>query len=227
MITLDEIKPLVFAVDTVDVSGSEVSLDAATLAALETITVAGITADVNIADGGNSITVDGEVELGATTLAALENVVVSGEVELGATTLAALESVTVQNGAGGAAVNIQDGGNSITVDGEVELGAASLAALENITVTEGGFSSWKSTAHPATSTSSQIAATPLTSRVSITIQNLGSADVYIGQVTGVTIATGTKIAKFSSFSEKLAAGADIWVITASGTADLRISEFAV
>lgn len=54
-------------------------------------------AAVNIQDGGNSITVDGTVELGATTLAALE-------------------SITVQNGAGAAAVNIQDGGNSLTVD---------------------------------------------------------------------------------------------------------------
>jgi hypothetical protein len=53
---------------------------------------------VAIQDGGNSITVDGTVELGATTLTALEN-------------------ITVQNGAGAAAVNIQDGGNSITVDG--------------------------------------------------------------------------------------------------------------
>lgn len=52
---------------------------------------------VPIADAGGSITVDGTVELGSTTLSALE-------------------SITVQNGAGGAAVNIQDGGNSITVD---------------------------------------------------------------------------------------------------------------
>ena len=56
------------------------------------------TGQVAIQDGGNSITVDGTVELGATTLTALEN-------------------ITVQNGAGAAAVNIQDGGNSITVDG--------------------------------------------------------------------------------------------------------------
>lgn len=55
---------------------------------------------VNITDNAGSITVDGTVELGATTLAALE-------------------SITVQNGAGAAAVNIQDGGNSITVDGTV------------------------------------------------------------------------------------------------------------
>ena len=40
-----------------------------------------------------------------------------GPVGLDASTLAALESITVQNGAGAAAVNIQDGGNSITVDG--------------------------------------------------------------------------------------------------------------
>jgi hypothetical protein len=53
---------------------------------------------IAIQDGGDSITVDGTVELGATTLTALEN-------------------ITVQNGAGAAAVNIQDGGNSITVDG--------------------------------------------------------------------------------------------------------------
>ena len=96
---------------------------------------------LNITDNGASLTVDGTVELGATTLAALENITVSAtdldirdlvfatdkvdvsgsSVELGATTLAALESVTVQNGSGAAAVNIQDGGNSITVDGLVSL----------------------------------------------------------------------------------------------------------
>jgi hypothetical protein len=73
---------------------------------------------VNITDNAGSITVDGTVELGATSLAALE-------------------SITVQNGSGASAVNIQDGGNSITVDGTVELGATSLAALESITVQNG------------------------------------------------------------------------------------------
>lgn len=73
---------------------------------------------INITDNAGSLTVDGTIELGATTLAALE-------------------SITVQNGAGAAAVNIQDGGNSITVDGTVELGATTLAALESITVQNG------------------------------------------------------------------------------------------
>jgi hypothetical protein len=43
--------------------------------------------------------------------------------------------VTVVNGAGAAAVNIQDGGNSITVDGTVSLSSGTLTALENTTVT--------------------------------------------------------------------------------------------
>ena len=63
-----------------------------------------------------SVTVGGTVELGGTSLAALENTTV----ELGATSLAALESVTV--------------------GGTVELGATSLAALENTTVELGATS---------------------------------------------------------------------------------------
>ncbi len=66
-----------------------------------------------------TLPVGGTVELGSTTLAALENitVTVSSTVDLSSGTLAALESITVQNGSGASAVNIQDGGNSITVDG--------------------------------------------------------------------------------------------------------------
>jgi hypothetical protein len=88
---------------------------------------------VNITDNGGSLTVDGSVTVSATNLDirdltfAADKVDASGStVELGATTLAALESVTVQNGAGGSAVNIQDGGNSITVDGSVTVSATDL-----------------------------------------------------------------------------------------------------
>jgi hypothetical protein len=172
MITLDEVRPLTFAIDKVDASGSEVSLDAATLAALETITVVATNLDIR--------------DLAFAT----DKVDVSGS--------------------------------------EVSLDAATLAALESITVNEAGYSSWKSTAHAASDVVSQIASTPLTARVNITIENLGPNDVFIGQNNAVTIATGTKIAKFASFSEKLAAGANIWAICAAGqTADLRIAEFAV
>lgn len=51
---------------------------------------------------------------------ATDKVDISGStVALDAPTLAALESITVENGNGASAVNIQDGGNSITVDGTV------------------------------------------------------------------------------------------------------------
>jgi hypothetical protein len=58
---------------------------------------------------------------------ATDKVDASGSVvALDAPTLAALESITVQNGSGASAVNIQDGGNSITVDGSVTVSATAL-----------------------------------------------------------------------------------------------------
>jgi hypothetical protein len=83
-----DIRDLAFATDKVDVTGSDVTA---------TVTAT----DLDIRD----------------LAFATDKVDASGsEVSLDAATLAALESITVQNGAGGAAVNIQDGGNSITVD---------------------------------------------------------------------------------------------------------------
>ena len=77
---------------------------------------------VAIQDGGNSITVDGTVDLGATTLTALEN-------------------ITVQNPAGAAAVNIQDGGNSITVDSNaIERTPTILRTSSNSSVAAGAYS---------------------------------------------------------------------------------------
>lgn len=73
---------------------------------------------VPVSDAGGSLTVDA-TDLDIRDLAfATDSVDVSGSTDIGldAATLAALESITVQNGAGAAAVNIQDGGNSITVD---------------------------------------------------------------------------------------------------------------
>jgi hypothetical protein len=75
---------------------------------------------------------------------------VSGTVELGATTLSALESITVVDGGGSITVDgtvsvtepvsVDDNGGSLTVDGTVELGATTLSALESITVVDGGSS---------------------------------------------------------------------------------------
>ena len=120
----------------------------------------GADGSVNITDNGGSLTVDGTVELGATTLAALETITVTAtnldirdlafatdkvdvtgsEVSLDSATLAALENITVSatdldiRNLAFATDTVDVSGSNVTVDGTVELGATTLAALENITV---------------------------------------------------------------------------------------------
>lgn len=240
MITLDSISHLNHSIAIVDAAG-----DALAIASDGSIAVT---------DNGGSLTVDGTVELGATTLAALE-------------------SITVQNGAGAAAVNIQDGGNSITVDGTVSVsgdvnvtqgtspwvigdggGSITVDAVNldirdlshsqdsvkigdgtdflainadgsiNAQFTEAGYASWSVTAVTATTTEATISA--LSGRLRVEIQNLGSNDVYIKEATGVDANNGLKIPKGSSYEQALDAGAAIYYATGSGSSSLRIAQYA-
>ena len=135
-----DIRNLTFAQDKVDVTGSTVSVaafptiqDVNIVSSIEieikndagnpvpvsgTVTALQGTNPWIIGDGGNSITVDAVLFDIRDLTFARDKVDVSGSTNLGldAATLAALESITVQNPAGAGAVNIQDGGNSITVD---------------------------------------------------------------------------------------------------------------
>lgn len=186
-----DIRNLLFATDKVDASGSEVSLDAGTLAALETInavqsgtwdigtvtTLTGITNDVNIADGGNSITVDA-VQLDIDDLAF------------------GTDSVTAHQG----------GSWSFTLD---------------------NISSWKSTAHAASDSVTEIASTPFAGRNKMIIQNLGNKDVFLGPDNAVTISTGILLPRGSSMDMPFDTGANIWVIADTGdTANLRVAELS-
>jgi hypothetical protein len=89
---------------------------------------------VNIQDGGNSITIDAaDLDIRNLTHVAsqdsirigdgtdLANVTTAGELNVIASAQPGVDigDVTVNNAAGAAAVNIQDGGNSITIDGTV------------------------------------------------------------------------------------------------------------
>jgi len=78
-------------------AGTPDALGQTTMSASMPVTIASDQTALPVTDNGGSLTVDGTVSLSPATLTALEN-------------------ITVQNGAGAAAVNIQDGGNSITVD---------------------------------------------------------------------------------------------------------------
>ena len=88
---------------------------------------------VNIQDGGNSITVDGTVAFSNTTIAVTNTgtfavqAAQSGTWVLGANSGVDIGDVTINNAAGASAVNIQDGGNSITVDGTVAFSNTSIA----------------------------------------------------------------------------------------------------
>lgn len=107
-----------------------------------------------IHDGGNSITVDGAVTVSATDLdirdlshtqdsvrigdgTELTNVTAAGELNVLATAQPGVDigDVTINNAAGASAVNIQDGGNSITVDGTVTVTATDLD-IRNLNLTD-------------------------------------------------------------------------------------------
>lgn len=178
-----DIRNLTFATDKIDVSFSVIALDAATLAALETVTVL---------QGTSPWAVDGTVELGATTLAALETITaLQGTLpwitSLNAATLTALESITVQNGAGAAAVNIQDGGNSITIDD----GGLSITIDGTVSVAQPVGTMANGAETPVAGVAVQILAANA-SRQKYFIQNTGPANIRVG-VSGVTATTGVRL----------------------------------
>lgn len=193
-----DIRDLDFATDSVDVSGSTVELGATTLAALESITV--VATDLDIRD----------------LAFATDKVDVTGsEVELGATTLAALESITV------VATDL-DIRNLVFATDKVDVSGSVIETVE------GGYASWSVVAASVDDTAggTQLAAAPLSGRLRVEIQNLGTQDIYIKEATGVTTSNGLKVPKGSSYEQALDDGAEIWAITPSGTADLRIAQYA-
>ena len=112
-------------------------------------------------------------------------------------------------------------------DGTDTLGVNADGSI-NVNTTPGGFSTWQVTTHTADTTvgGTEIASTPLSGRLRILIQNLGAQDVYLREATGVTTSNGLELPKGSSFEADIEDGADLWVITGSGTSDLRVVEYA-
>lgn len=125
---LDAIQAAVEVLDDI-VAGSEAQVDVVS-GTIDTVT--SITNDVNIADGGNSITVDGEVtaNLSATDNGVLDNI--DSNTDYGAVVGGGAEAtalrVTIANDSTGV-ISIDDGGNTITVDGTVAVTNAGLTEL--------------------------------------------------------------------------------------------------
>ena len=138
---------------------------------------------------------------------------------LDATTLAALESITVQNPGGASAVNIQDGGNSITVDGTVSaaqsgawtVGVNNFPAVQPVNDNGGSLTvdgsvttteSWATgtLANGVQTTVSSVAVQILAanaSRKKLIIQNVGIMPMRVG-VSGVTATTGMRLSSDGS-----------------------------
>lgn len=83
---------------------------------------------VNVQDGGNSLTVDGVFFQATQPISAAALPLPAGAATSALQTQPGVDigDVTINNAAGAAAVNIQDGGNSITVDGTVAISTALL-----------------------------------------------------------------------------------------------------
>ena len=237
-----DIRDLAFATDKVDASGSSVSISGS---------VAVTSTDLDIRDlafATDKVDVSGStVELGATTLAALESITVSAtdldirnlvfatdKVDVSGSSVSISGDVNVTQGTSPWVIG--DGGGSITVDA-VDLDIRNLAFAtdkvdvsgSSITVNEGGFASWKVTREPVTTTVAEIVSTPLAGRLRMEIQNLGSQDVWAknnNTLTAGEAGNGFKLPKGTSWQVDLDDGADVFCATESGTATLKVAEFA-
>lgn len=116
--------------------------------------------------------------------------------------------------------------DSVSIGDGTDLLAVNTDGSINVRSSDEAFSSWKSTAQSVTAVASQVASTALTGRLKMIVQNLGSQDIFLGESAGVTTSTGTKVAKGSSYEMGWDSGATVYAISASGSADIRISEFA-
>lgn len=195
------------------------------------LTSTGNALDVNIENA--SIAVTGTVELGATTLAALESITVvatdldirdlvfatdkvdvsGSSVELGATTLAALETITVLQGTSPWVIG--DGGGSITVDGTLTTTDAAIAntAIENTAATVDD------------TTAAALLASQLANRKYWYGYNNSNKMLYIGK-SGVTLANGMPQAPGVFMDFRLGPALSMFAIGVADGLDYRVMELS-
>lgn len=143
--------------------------------------------------------------------------------------------------AAGAQVQITDGADTLAVNADGSINSVVAATdldIRDLTfatdkvdasgseVKQDSYDSLKNTAQTVTNTASALAGTPLTNRVNMLIQNLGTKDIWIGSDNTVTDTTGVKVPKGGSAEFMFSATSTPHAITSSGTADVRILEMA-
>lgn len=194
-----DIRDLAFATDKVDVTGSEVSLDAATLAALETITVEQGTSPWVIGDGGGSITVDA-IDLDIRDLTAASDSVQSNMFD-GAGT--ALTSTLV--GADQALdINVVQSVDPATSNTAILSAADTLAAA---------------------GTAEKVVAANLADRKVLYVRNNDNRVMYVG-ASGVTAANGFPVSPGSYLELKAGASVDVYYNSAKAGHAIRTLELS-
>lgn len=221
-ITMDEMRPLESGVDSVDVvqSGSW-SVDANITNASLVVTATDLdirdlafATDSVTAHQGGSWSVDANI-----TNASI--VVTASDLDI-RDLLYTQDSVTSHQG-GTWTVGINDitiGGNSAVIEADGSLKVSGELEVDDvaddITVTK--------VAVDNTVGGTQLVATGMTNRREITIQNLGSQDMYINK--NAATVDGIKVPKKSSATFKFSESVDLYAITASGSSDIRVIEAA-
>ena len=208
------------------------------------ITLDSIQADlhsIKISDGSNDLAIDASGFITAN---------INGNVTVDATDLdirdlsAAQDNVAISDGTDTLAVNADGSLNAVVtatdldvrdlthVSDSVKIGdgteflAINADGSINAQVVLDNISTWQYSAATVTNTAGELAATPLTGRDKMIIQNLGANDVYLGDDASVTSSNGLKLPKGSSMELNFEEDANVFAITASGSADVRIGEFA-
>ena len=210
--------------------------------------------NIAISDGVDTLAVNGDGSLNsvvtATNLDIRDLVFATDSVNISGSTLGAndgvdIGDVTINNASGVSAVNIQDGGNSITVDA-VDLDIRNLthvASQDSVRIGDGtdlleinadgslnfqtaATTTMNTVAVTATTTVQQLPATNLANRRFINIQNRNDEDIFMVEAIGSVKADGTYIPKNASLFFEAGPSLDIFLVSDATTADVRILEIA-
>lgn len=218
---------------------------------------------IKIGDGTDFLAVNGDGSINAVVSAtdldirnltfATDKVDASGST-LGANDGVDIGDVTINNAAGASAVNIQDGGNSITVDAadldirdllhtqdSIRLGdgtslitstleggkqALDVYVANSIDVDDGlANTAIDAGAETIGTAQSEIMATPLASRKYAFLYNNGNREMFIGQ-TGVLASTGFPLPPGSMLELRIGDAVDIFAIADAAGQDLRTMELS-
>lgn len=233
-----DIRALAFATDSVDVSGSSVSIagDVNVTQGTDPWVVSATDLDIRnlsaaqdnvaiigISDGTNSLAInpDGSLNVNADISVvngsdkAEDSAHTSGDI--GTYVLAVREdTLGVTTSASG------DYGSFKTND----KGALWVKHDGAISTTVNGHTSWLVTQNTVNTTAELVVAADLTNRKKILIQNVSTKIVYLGHSASVTDANGMRLAANGSVELEIAAGVAIYAIANAAGADLRIAELA-